>query len=168
MSSLEKQSQVHYRHLGREMALQFIFQHEVVECGYDDEVMARFWEQLKSSLEDCDERLFRRGRRYAESIIAGVKKNQTVIDEQISKFSKRWDLDRMAVVDCNIVRIAVYEMFFVPEIPPIVSIDEAVTLALDFSDERAMTFINGILNAIKNTLKRPAREKVESIPKQDK
>jgi len=165
MSSLEKQSQIHYRHLGREMALQFIFQHEVVECGYDDDVMMRFWEQLKSSLEECDERLFRRGRKYAESIIAGVKNHQTVIDETISTFAKRWDIDRMAVVDCNIVRIAVYEMLFAPEIPPVVSIDEAVTLALDFSDERAMTFINGILNAIKNSLKRPAREKINSIPK---
>ena len=165
MSSLDNKSQIHYRHLGREMALQFIFQHEIVECGYDDTVMMRFWEQLKSSLEECDERLFRRGRKYAESIIAGVKKQQTVIDETISKFAKRWDIDRMAVVDCNIVRIAVYEMLFVPEIPPVVSIDEAVTLALDFSDERAMTFINGILNAIKNSLKRPAREKINSIPK---
>jgi N utilization substance protein B len=164
MSSLENQSQIHYRHLGREMALQFIFQHEVVECGYDDAVMMRFWEQLKSALEECDERLFRRGRKYAESIITGVKNHQTVIDETISKFAKRWDIDRMPVVDCNIVRIAVYEMLFVPEIPPVVSIDEAVSLALDFSDERAMTFINGILNAIKNSLKRPAREKINSIP----
>ncbi|MCF6174501.1 MAG: transcription antitermination factor NusB [Victivallaceae bacterium] len=165
MSLTTKKSQVHYRHLGREMALQFMFQCDVVECDDDNSVMERFWEQLKSSIDECDERLFRRGRRYAESLIASVKNEQILIDEKISKFSESWDIDRMTVVDRNIVRIAVDEMLFVPEIPPVVSIDEAVTLALEFSDERAMIFINGILNALKDSLKRPPREKVESLGK---
>jgi transcription antitermination protein NusB len=165
MSLTAKKSQVHYRHLGREMALQFMFQCDVVECDDDNSVLERFWEQLNSSIDECDERLFRRGRRYAESLIAGVKNEQILIDERISKFSESWDIDRMTVVDRNIVRIAVYEMLLVPEIPPVVSIDEAVTLALEFSDERAMIFINGILNALKDSLKRPPREKVESLDK---
>lgn len=163
MSSKKQQTSVHYRHLGREMALQFMFQCELLECDYDSAGVDLFWEQLKSSTEYADERLFRRGRKYAESLIAGIKSSQPAIDEKISKFSERWDIDRMAIVDCNIVRIAVYEMFFVPAIPPVVSIDEAVILALEFSDEQAITFINGLLNALKNSLKRPPREKVEAI-----
>jgi len=163
MSSTKKQASVHYRHLGREMALQFMFQCELLECDYENTDLELFWQQLKSSTDYDDERLFRRGRKYAESLIAGIKSQQMAIDEKISQFSERWDIDRMAIVDCNIVRIAAYEMFFVPAILPIVSIDEAVTLALEFSDERAMHFINGLLNALKNSLKRPPREKVEVI-----
>lgn len=160
MSSIAKHPHAHYRHLGREMALQFMFQAEVVNDDKNANLgMERFWGQLKSSLVECDERLFRRGRRYAESLIQGIKTNQTLIDEKIVQYAKHWDIDRMTVIDRNIVRIAVYEMLFVQAVPPVVSIDEAVTLTLDFSDKRAMTFINGILNTFKNNLTRPIREK---------
>jgi transcription antitermination protein NusB len=139
-----------------------MFQSEVVDCE-DNSALERFWEQLKSSIGECDARLFRRARRYAELLIDGAKCKQVLIDEKISQFSDRWDVDRMTVIDRNIVRIAVYEMLFAEGIPPIVSIDEAVTLALDFSDERAMIFINGILNALKDSLKRAPRTKGDAL-----
>jgi N utilization substance protein B len=64
----------------------------------------------------------------------------------------------MAIVDRNIMRIATYEMLFCPDIPPVVSINEAVEIAKSFGGEESGSFINGILNGIKDSLARPARE----------
>lgn len=79
------------------------------------------------------------------------------IDETIRKRSEHWDWDRLSLVDRNIMRIAVAEMLYFDAVPPVVSIDEAVEIARDYSGETAGNFINGVLNGVKDTLKRSPR-----------
>ena len=69
----------------------------------------------------------------------------------------------MALVDRNVMRVATYEMLFVPDVPPIVSINEAVEIARDYSGQKSGNFINGVLNGIKDSLDRPAREAVDKL-----
>src|SRR5687767_12095210 len=79
------------------------------------------------------------------------------IDAKIQQHAKNWDLGRMAVVDRNILRLAVYEMLHRTDIPPVVSINEAVDIAKRFSTDESGRFVNGILDKIKGDLMRPAR-----------
>lgn len=111
-----------------------------------------FWDGIREQLELEDDRFFRKARKYAEKLVIGIKENLDEIDKIITSFSEKWDINRMAIVDRNIIRVAVYEMKYSPDIPPVVSIDEAVGIAKEFSSEKSGLFINGILNAIKDSL----------------
>ena len=153
---------MHYKRLGREFAMQFLFQNDMSKLTLPQALEA-FWEQAEASGAFADPKSFRRGKRYAVKIIEGAVANLEQIDRVIVEFSDKWDIKRMACVDRNILRVAVYEMQFCPDIPPVVSIDEAVGIAKEFSSEKAGTFINGILNGIKDSLDRPPREAVEKI-----
>ncbi|MCX7661338.1 MAG: transcription antitermination factor NusB, partial [Candidatus Omnitrophica bacterium] len=86
---------------------------------------------------------------FIERIVKGVKQNQEIIDEKISSYATNWQLNRMPVVDRNILRMGCFELLFCKDIPPKVSINEAVELAKKFSTEEAPKFINGILDKIK-------------------
>ena len=72
--------------------------------------------------------------------------------------SENWDFARLATVDRNVMRVAVFEMLFKDDVPPVVSINEAVEIAMDYSGEKAGSFINGVLNGVKNNLSRSPRE----------
>ena len=78
----------------------------------------------------------------------GAVENLSRIDEIIKKHVKNWEIDRMAVVDRNILRIAAYELLFIKEIPPKVSINEAIELAKRFGDVDSPRFVNGILDKV--------------------
>jgi N utilization substance protein B len=82
---------------------------------------------------------------------------QTDLDAHIKKYAINWELHRMAVVDRNVLRLAIYEMLFRDDIPPVVSINEAVDIAKKFSTEDSGKFVNGILDKVKSDLMRPAR-----------
>ena len=79
------------------------------------------------------------------------------VDEKISKYTEHWELSRIAAVDRNILRLAIFEMLFREDIPPVVSINEAVEIAKKFSTRESGAFVNGILDKIKFDLPRPAR-----------
>lgn len=96
-------------------------------------------------------------RRFCDGLVFGTQKNQTLIDEVISKNTQNFELNRIAAVDRNILRIAVYEMFHCPETPPVVSINEAIEIAKKLSTEDSGRFVNGVLDQIKTGLNRPAR-----------
>ena len=96
-------------------------------------------------------------------LLKGIFTNITEIDEAINEKATKWDLNRMALVDRNILRVATYEMLFIPDVPPVVSINEAVEIARDYSGQKAGNFINGVLNGIKDSLDRPAREAVDKL-----
>ena len=96
-------------------------------------------------------------RLFAEPLIRGTIELREELDERIKKYAKNWDLKRMAVVDRNVLRLAIYEMFHRDDIPPIVSINEAVDIAKKFSTDDSGRFVNGILDKVKNDLMRPAR-----------
>ena len=147
----------HFKRLGRELAMQFLFQCDL--AGMDDlaEKLTNFWTQAELSGEFSDERTFRKARSYAEKVISGVCAHESEIDDIISKISDRWDISRMSAVDRNIIRVAVFEIYYCPDIPALVSIDEAIEIAKDFSSEKAGNFINGLLNAVKDQLPRSAQ-----------
>lgn len=149
------------RRLGREFAMQFLFQFDLYD-EFDDQKLVHFWTQLEESGLYPQNRLLRKSKEFAEKLIRGSMEKKADIDSSIEKFAKKWKIDRMAIVDRNIMRIAAYEMLFCPEIPPVVSINEAVEIAKSFGGEESSSFINGILNGIKDSLNRPAREAMQT------
>ncbi len=96
-------------------------------------------------------------REFADGLIRGVVEHRAELDQRITQFAQNWDLKRMAVVDRNVLRLAIYEMYFRQDIPPVVSINEAVDIAKKFSTGDSGKFVNGILDKIKGGLMRPAR-----------
>lgn len=95
--------------------------------------------------------------RFAEQIIRGVIEHVETIDDDIRRLAMNWTFERIARVDLAILRIAIYELRFCEDIPPVVSINEAVELGKEFSKDDSKRFINGILDKIKDGLGRPAR-----------
>ena len=83
--------------------------------------------------------------------------HQSAIDDAIRQHVKNWELHRIAAVDRNVLRLAIFEMLHRDDIPPVVSINEAVDIAKRFSTEDSGKFVNGILDQIKGELLRPAR-----------
>ncbi len=145
------------RSLGRELAVQFIFQTDISGEKPTKESLELFWEQLESSSCFPNNNKFQKSAKFAEKIIFGTNQNRAKIDETIANYSQNWRIDRMGGVERNIIRVAVYEMLFENSVPPIVSINEALNLAKKFCDKDSSPFINGILNGVMNSLKRPAR-----------
>jgi len=89
---------------------------------------------------------------FSRQLVLGVRGNQSQIDQLISRSSKNWRLERMSCADRNILRLAVFEVLFLKEIPPKVSIDEAVELGKRYGTKESGAFINGILDHIYNEL----------------
>ena len=95
---------------------------------------------------------------FGESLVLGAIENITEIDEAISKQAKNWKFDRIAKVDLAVLRLALYELLFRHDIPPIVSINEAIDLGKTFSNLESKRFINGILDEVKKSIQRPLRK----------
>ena len=94
-------------------------------------------------------------RLFAEPLIRGTLEHRDEADALIKKHAKNWDLHRIAAVDRNILRLAIYEMLHRDDIPPVVSINEAVDIAKKFSTQDSGKFVNGILDKVKGELMRP-------------
>ncbi len=134
------------RHRSRERALQILFQMDIRNQP-PDEAIAAFYTSLA-----VEEETPPPGRdRFMEELVRGTAAHRQEIDRRIAAHSEHWRLERMPVVDRNILRLAVYEMTREPT-PPIVVIDEALELARRFSTEEAVAFINGVLDAIRKEL----------------
>lgn len=88
---------------------------------------------------------------FADSLVSGVSKNIDFIDKVISKYATNWQLKRMAVIDRNILRFATCELLFMEDIPPKVSINEAIDIAKKYGDKDSGKFVNGILDKINKT-----------------
>lgn len=156
-----KKGPVH-RHTGREIALQFLFQCDFSdnsEKSFSDKEFDFFLEQAEqiqsSSLSEKD---FRRAVKFAGELVKGYFANFAEIDRKIADIAEKWDFSRIAPIEKNIMRISAYEMLYRMDIPPIVSINEAVELCKSFTTGKAAHFVNGILNKIKDGLSRSARE----------
>ena len=148
------QPQRHFKRLGRELAMQYLFECDIRDSVTEPDTMSDFWEQAEGSGEFPDSRVFRRAKAYAETLIGHVQANDDDITAYLGKFSEKWDVDRMSAVDRNIMKVAVAEMLYCDDIPHLVSIDEAIEISKDFSDEKSGVFINGILNGIKNEIEK--------------
>lgn len=95
---------------------------------------------------------------FAEELIQGVIRDLALIDEIIGKYAKNWAFGRIARVDLAILRVAVFELMRRTDIPPVVSINEAVDIAKEFSTEESKRFVNGILDSYKEELGRDPRK----------
>ncbi|MDR3274296.1 MAG: transcription antitermination factor NusB [Puniceicoccales bacterium] len=95
--------------------------------------------------------------KFARELSIGAVENLDVIDELIEKNAKNWTIPRIAKVDLAILRLAMYEMLFRDDIPPIVSMNEAIELGKELSTDESNRFLNGVLDNIKSTLARPSR-----------
>ena len=134
------------RRKAREVALQFLYQLDLSGEGGPGGSEDEFWSRHPVDVE---------ARAFADSLVRGTKENQEKIDSLIGQFTEHWDLDRMAVVDRNILRAAVYELLWHPDIPPKVAINEAIEIAKKFGTADSSRFINGVLDRIAREL-RPA------------
>jgi N utilization substance protein B len=85
---------------------------------------------------------------FTLQLVKGVTEHRTSLDLMISRYAEGWDLERMPRVDRNILRIALYELFYVEDVPPGVAIDEAVDIAKEFSTKDSGKFINGVLGRV--------------------
>jgi transcription antitermination protein NusB len=132
------------RRKARECALQMLFAADVAEMPADD-IVRSYWAELGES--DLDEA----AREFATRLAAQTLSNLELLDERIRSRAEHWRISRMAVVDRNILRLAVYEFLYEPT-PRTVAINEALEIARRFSTYEATQFINGILDAIKRDL----------------
>ncbi len=87
-------------------------------------------------------------RHFAESLVEGLWANKVEVDKVITKHATNWEMDRMAVIDRNILRAATYELIFSDDIPPKVAINEAIELAKKYGDKDSGKFVNGVLDKI--------------------
>lgn len=121
-----------------------LFAADVAEMPATD-VVRSYWAELGEA--DLDES----ARQFATRLAAGTLQNLEPLDERIRSRAEHWRISRMAVVDRNILRLAVYEFLYEPT-PRTVAINEALEIARRFSTYEATQFINGILDAIKRDL----------------
>lgn len=138
----------------RECALQILYSAEVANIKAA-EALSDFWGEHPSYDGGVKE--------FAGELVAGALDNMEKLDSTISACAANWTLKRMAVVDKNILRLAAYELLFRNDIPPKVTINEAVDIAKKFGDENSGKFVNGILDKIGKEAKR-----IESRPSPEK
>ena len=132
------------RRKARECALQMLFAADFAEA-VPEEVLKTYWVELGDS--DVEET----AREFATRLAAGTLSRLEILDERIRSRAEHWRIPRMAIVDRNILRLAVYEFLYEPT-PRTVAINEALEIARRFSTYEATQFINGILDAIKRDL----------------
>jgi transcription antitermination protein NusB len=130
------------RHLARQAALQMLYQWEVGRVS-PEEAVARHW-QIEQEVPDLPDT----ARRFAEDLAEGTIAKLEAIDVRIEAQARHWRLERMAVIDRLILRMAVYEFLYRPDTPRTVVIDEAIELARTFSEQDAVRFVNGVLDGI--------------------
>jgi N utilization substance protein B len=131
------------RHRAREAALQILYLWEIggIEA---DSAPAQYWDMVADDGEPVSDT----GRAFAERLATGTIARLAELDPVIEHHAQNWRLARMAVIDRLILRLAAYELLHVPETPAGVVIDEALELARTFSEEDAVRFVNGVLDAI--------------------
>lgn len=142
------------RRRARELALQFLYQYDALHEHAGD--LSELESELSLFLEESGIVTAEETRDFSTLLIIGTCKNLSHIDEIVGRFSEHWRLSRMSNIDRNILRLAVYELIYLSNIPPAVTINEAVELGKRFGTEESGSFINGILDKI-----RIAREKGE-------
>lgn len=144
------------RTLAREHSLKLLYQINLGKSEEMDAVLSIYWESLPTPAEgEIVE--------FAERLVRGTVEQISFIDGIISKYAENWNLNRMAVIDRNILRAATYELLYLSEeIPPKVVINESVNLAKKYSTEESGRFVNGVLDKINHSEPRitpPASEK---------
>lgn len=141
------------RREGREAAVQFLYQldlHGETDLGDP----AAFWE-LRSGPDKAGAPA--KTRAFTEEIVRGVNTHRAEIDARIKECTANYELHRIAAVDRNILRVAVFELLHSLDVAPVIIINEAIEIAKKFGAEKSGGFVNGVLDRIKKDLNRPDR-----------
>lgn len=141
------------RRRSREYALQILFQLELTGTELSDDLLKEFWKGINNEPDDVKD--------FTHRIVRETLVNRDKIDEIIIKAAQNWSLERMAVIDRNILRAATYELSCREDIPNSVAINEALEIAKKFSTEESASFINGILDKIANETPKKAKTKTK-------
>lgn len=128
----------------REWALQLIFSQDLNTCSDLDAVFDYFFKV--NPTDDAG------AREFAERRVRGVVRERAVLDAAIEHYAEHWRISRMGVVDRSVLRMAIYELMFEPDVPPAVVINEAVDIAKYFSNSDSGRFVNGILDRARKEL----------------
>ncbi len=131
------------RRRAREYALQILFQLDVTNSEFSSDVLKAFWENTKEEDEDV--------REFTDDIVVGTRENIDQIDNEINITAEHWSVNRIAIVDRNILRAAAYELLYRADIPPSVVINEAIEISKKYSTGDSASFINGILDKIQKS-----------------
>lgn len=133
------------RTLSREIALKILYANDITGETLE-ECSRKFWDNE----EEVDEEV----KEFSLLLVLGVDANKRSIDETIAKYASNWDIERMATIDRNVLRIASFELLYASDIPPKVAINEAIELAKKYGDKDSGKFVNGVLDKINKTEKR--------------
>lgn len=131
------------RRKAREHALQILYQCDFTGKKNSSGLPDNFWNDKDEGADI---------KKFAEDLVSGTVRNLEQIDRVIQEAAEHWKMDRMAVVDRNILRCAVYELLYRKDIPSAVSINEALEIAKKYSSSEAAPFINGLLDKIARTI----------------
>ena len=124
----------------RELALQFLYQVDLMGAATMDQLPG-FLTDAERDSEAC---------RYAKHLVRGAFDNREGLDIEIQRVAQNWQINRMAAIDRNVLRLAAFELIHCPDIPPKVAINEAIELGKRYSTANSGAFINGILDKIKS------------------
>ena len=138
----------------RECALQALYQLDL-SGGTPADALADLWAHFEPVDEDT--------KAFAEALVRGAQREQAAIDQLIQRTSTNWKLERMARVDRNILRLAVYEILKRADVPVKVTLNEAIELSKKYGAEESSAFVNGILDSIANSSSLPGQ-----VPKQER
>jgi N utilization substance protein B len=130
------------RHLGRELALKALYQIDI-RGGASREDLALLFEGF-----NADDR----ARKFAVELVEGVERERTALDKHLAGALEHWTIGRLSRVDHNILRIGLYELLWMKEIPTRVTIDEAIELAKAYGDQESGRFVNGVLDELATRL----------------
>jgi len=134
---------------GRVAALQYLYAWSINAPKNITEDLSEFFSHCEAPREHYS---------FGEELIHGVIEHIADIDSHIKGLAHNWDFERIAKIDLAILRLAMFEMIYRKDIPPVVSINEAIDLSKQFSNADSKRFINGILDRLKDQLGRDARK----------
>jgi N utilization substance protein B len=144
------------RRRGREYALKILFAHKYqVDQVNADRMLENFWNNLHYSedilgepLEEGAQPVPEAVRLFTEKLVRGVLEQRPLLDERIAAVAHNWSLTRMAPVDLALLRLATFELLFLPDIPAAVTLNEAIEIAKRYGTKDSPTFINGLLDKV--------------------
>lgn len=128
------------RKLSREKAMELIFSTMLTKESHG-EAIETFVDNYEGNIKEID-------LEYIKEVLKGVEENREEIDELIKSNLQKWKIDRISKVNLSILRLAIYEMKYISDVPEKVAINEALEITKKYSDEKSVSFVNGVLDKI--------------------
>ncbi len=128
------------RKLSREKSMELLFSMMLTKDSAN-ETVENFVENYEENINEID-------MKYLRKVVFGIEKNKENIDNTIKENLNKWKIERISKVNLSILRLAVYELLYDEEIPKAVTINEALEITRKYSDEKSVSFINGVLDKI--------------------